>query len=97
MNLVCFALKNANYKAVNLNADIIPTQNIRTDTPFGLARSPPHHDSINTPQPENMQITTTAITQLILCDEDFKDGHLPDIHNKGFNRKEKCQDSWKKN
>lgn len=31
--------------------------------------------------------------QLILCYEDFKDRHLPDIHNKGVNRKEKCKDS----
>lgn len=31
--------------------------------------------------------------QFILCYEDFKDHHLPDIHNKGINRKEKCKDS----
>lgn len=35
--------------------------------------------------------------QLILCYEDFKDRHLPDIHNKGVNGKEKCQNSNEQN
>lgn len=34
--------------------------------------------------------------QLILCYEDFKDRHLPDIHTKGINGKEKCKDSNEK-
>lgn len=33
--------------------------------------------------------------QLILCYEDFKGRHWPDIHNEGINEKEKCKDSKK--
>lgn len=37
--------------------------------------------------------------QLILCYEDFKGHHLPDIHNKGINGKEgkKCKKTQMKN
>lgn len=65
---------------------------------FWLARSfqneHQHNDAWKYANHNNIAIEP----QLILCYEDFKDHHLPDIHNKGINGKEKCKDSnekWK--
>lgn len=65
---------------------------------FWLARSfqneHQHNDAWKYANHNNIAIEP----QLILCYEDFKDHHLPDIHNKGITGKEKCKDSnekWK--
>lgn len=50
---------------------------------------PPSHMRINT---QRLKICKSQQLepQLILCYEDFKDHHLPDIHNKGIYGKETC-------
>lgn len=61
-------------------------------SPFLIGHTPPHPpyehrhpDAWKYANHNNIAIEP----QLILCYEDFKDHHLPDIHNKGINGKEK--------